>query len=80
VYDVQLHIRSHYAESADFFIGKETVGYLDKAFLTQFLAGQIVADRDVQVRILQAQQTYDSKQFVGWYMVNDSTVLQSGYL
>jgi hypothetical protein len=59
--DVQLYIGSHYAQSADFLIGKESVGYLDDTLLSQFLARQVIAYSDVQVRILQAQQAYDSK-------------------
>ena len=73
--DVQLHIGSHYREAADFFVAEETVGYLDDAFLAQFLAWQVIADSDVQVRILQTQQAYNGEELVGRYMVNNGAVL-----
>ena len=31
--DVKLYVRSHYRKAADFFVGEESVGYLDEAFL-----------------------------------------------
>ena len=64
--DVQLHVGSHYRQSADFLIAEESVGHLDETLLAQLLAGKVVADGDVQVRILQAQQAYNGEKLVGF--------------
>ena len=74
--DVELHVRCYYRKSADFFVAEETVGHLDDAFLAQLLAWQVIADGDVQVRILQAQQAYNGEELVGRYMVNNGERLR----
>ena len=75
--DTQSDVRSHHREAVDFLIGKVLVGNLDDALLADLLGRQVVADGNRSVHLLQLEQIYYLIGFLGWYMVDYGTVLDS---
>ena len=75
--DTQSDVRSHHREAVDFLIGKVLVGNLDDALLADLLGRQVVADGNRSVHLLQLEQVDYLVGFLGWYMVDYGTVLDS---
>ena len=75
--DTQSDVRSHHREAVDFLIGKVLVGNLDDALLADLLGRQVVADGNRSVHLLQLEQVDYLIGFLGWYMVDYGTVLDS---
>ena len=75
--DTQSDVRSHHREAVDFLIGKVLVGNLDDALLADLLGRQVVADGNRSVHLLQLEQIHYLIGFLGWYMVDYGTVLDS---
>ena len=70
-------VRRNDRESVDFLIGKILVGNLDDALLADLLGRQVVADGNRSVHLLQLEQIHYLIGFLGWYMVDYGTVLDS---
>ena len=75
--DTQSDVRRNDRESVDFLIGKILVGNLDDALLADLLGRQVVADGNRSVHLLQLEQVDYLVGFLGWYMVDYGTVLDS---
>ena len=75
--DTQTDVWSHHREAVDFLIGKVLVGNLDDALLADLLGRQVVADGNRSVHLLQLEQVDYLIVFLGWYMVDYGTVLDS---
>ena len=78
--DVQLDVGGYDGDAVYLVVGEEFVGYLDDAFLAQFLALEVEADGDVVAHVLQAEEGYYGEELFGGYVVDDGAVLQCGYL
>ena len=75
--DTQSDVRSHHGEPVDFFVGEILVGHLDDALLANLLGRKVVADSNRSIHLLQLEQIHYLIGFLGWYMVDYGTVLDS---
>ena len=75
--DTQSDVRSHHREAVDFLVGEVLVCHLDDTLLANLLGRQVVADGDRSIHLLQLEQIHYLIGFLGWYMVDYGTVLDS---
>ena len=75
--DTQSDVRSHHREAVDFLVGEVLVCHLDDTLLANLLGRQVVADGNRSVHLLQLEQVDYLVGFLGWYMVDYGTVLDS---
>ena len=75
--DAETDVRSHHRKAVDFLVGEILVGHLDDALLANLLGRKVVADGDRSIHLLQLEQIHYLIGFLGWYMVDYGTVLDS---
>ena len=75
--DTQTDVRGYNGEAVDFLIGEILVGNLDDALLANLLGRKVVADGNRSIHLLQLEQIHYLIGFLGWYMVDYGTVLDS---